>query len=165
MTQFQGAKTPSHEGPKPTAFRHPGSSARLGSRSSTNSRRPTQQLVRQQRAYLRCAQCGADPQAHVGHTDSGFMTHISLKTRRPNSHVGKRCSAVTASIEQRVWRAVLSDPAEEIVPITVERIPQQERLGDWKHFPRSWTTVSPGTHHKWASSPQTSGRISTSPTR
>ena len=31
----------------------------------TNPRRPTQQRPRRQRAYLRCAQCGADPHAHI----------------------------------------------------------------------------------------------------
>ena len=33
--------------------------------------RPTQQRSRHQRAFLLCAQCGADPQAHVGNTDNG----------------------------------------------------------------------------------------------
>ena len=44
-----------------------------------NSRRPTQQRVRQQRAYFQCPQCGADPHAHVGHSDSGLVAQMSQK--------------------------------------------------------------------------------------
>ena len=35
-----------------------------------SSRRPTQQRSRHQRDYLRCAQCGSDPEACVGGSDS-----------------------------------------------------------------------------------------------
>ena len=38
--------------------------------------RPTQQRSRHQRAYLRCAQCGADPEAYAGSTDTGLMGHM-----------------------------------------------------------------------------------------
>ena len=44
-----------------------------------NSRRPTQPRTRQQREYLRCAQCGSDPEAYIGSTDSGLMTHMRHK--------------------------------------------------------------------------------------
>ena len=44
-----------------------------------NSRRPTQQRSRHQRVYLRCAQCGADPEAKTGSTDSGLMEHMGHK--------------------------------------------------------------------------------------
>ena len=44
-----------------------------------SSRRPTQQRVRQQWGYLQCAQCAADPQAHVGHSDSGIVTPESQR--------------------------------------------------------------------------------------
>ena len=47
-----------------------------------NSRRPTQQRSRHQRAYLRCTQCGAEsgkPGAYAGNTDTGLMGHMGQK--------------------------------------------------------------------------------------
>ena len=60
-----------------------------------SSRRPTQERVRQQRAYLQCAQRGADPQAYVG-LGQGFHD--------------------TSVCDMR-----LSDCAQDIVAITAER--------------------------------------------
>ena len=56
-------------------------------------RRPGQQP---HRASLRCAQCGTDPQAYVGNSDHGLMTHISQK-HGADSHTRKHCSAATAA--------------------------------------------------------------------
>ena len=44
-----------------------------------NFRRPTQQRPRHQRAFLQCAQCGADPLAYTGNSDSDLMEHMSPK--------------------------------------------------------------------------------------
>ena len=48
-------------------------------RTIPNSREPTQQRPRHQRALLHCAQCGADPHAYTGHTDGGLMEHMRHK--------------------------------------------------------------------------------------
>ena len=42
-----------------------------------NSRRRAQQQPRHQRAFLQCAQCGADPRAYTSSSDSGLMGHMS----------------------------------------------------------------------------------------
>ena len=39
-------------------------------------RRPGQQP---RKVFLQCAQCGTDPEAYVGHSDHGLMTHMSQK--------------------------------------------------------------------------------------
>ena len=44
-----------------------------------NPRRLSQERSRHQRAFLWCAQCGADPQAFVGSTDPGLMIHMGQK--------------------------------------------------------------------------------------
>ena len=44
-----------------------------------NPRRPTRQWPRHQRAFLRCAECGADPHAYVGGSDNGLMAHMGQK--------------------------------------------------------------------------------------
>ena len=44
-----------------------------------NSRRPTQQRPRHERAYLRCAQCGADPHTFSGGSDNRLMIHMGRK--------------------------------------------------------------------------------------
>ena len=44
-----------------------------------DSWRPTQQRSRQQRDYFRCAQCGSDPEAYVGGSDSGLMGQVGHK--------------------------------------------------------------------------------------
>ena len=44
-----------------------------------NSRRPSKPRARQQQEYLRCAQCGPDPEALKGATDHGLMLHMVQK--------------------------------------------------------------------------------------
>ena len=80
VTQFQEAKTPSHEEFR-TACRRPSSAARPCSQSSANDAQFPQTYpaaLRQQRAFPQCAQCGADPHAY-NQTESGLMANMSQK--------------------------------------------------------------------------------------
>ena len=65
-------------------------------------RRPTQQRPRHQRAFLRCAQCGADPQAHAGKTDTGLMIHTGSEAWK-NVTISGKCSP-TATVGPSSFR-------------------------------------------------------------
>ena len=115
-----------------------------------NTRRHTQQQSRHQRAFLQCAQCGADPHAYTGHTDSGLMGHHGAQeseTRRPTQH-----------IQESVAQLRQLDRAACVTCGTI-----QSRLGNrcehyrtdtaiWKIvvgiWPRSATAKPSGRHHE-----------------
>ena len=86
-----------------------------------NSQRPTQQRPRHQRAFLQCAQCGADPLAYIGHADCGLTGHVSQK------HGGQPLAQESVTQLRQLDRArVPSNRAEDTVAITAEQTPQLE---------------------------------------
>ena len=52
----------------------------------------------QSSGILRCAQCGSDPEANIGSTDSGLMTRMGHKHEGSTSVTRKRGSAATARL-------------------------------------------------------------------
>ena len=103
-TQFQEARSPLRESSKFATDRHSSSAARLHSQSFTadpNSRRPTEQRSRHQRDHFRCAQCGADPEACTGSTDSGLMEHMGISKVTQLRQLDRAACVICGTVRSR----------------------------------------------------------------